>query len=113
MTARKSAAWALAALLVVGVAFAVGMATAPDATAPSAKGAPGPQAVDLPSLGKVAPLPALHQEPTEATEISAPSESGEVTEETFVPESAPEGGGEGGGGGGGGGGGEEIVPEGH
>jgi hypothetical protein len=77
LSARQVAACALVAVAVAVGAFALGSATAPEA---GPAGAPtveeGSGGIDVPSLGKVAALPELHEEaPTPVVEVE--SEEGE------------------------------------
>jgi hypothetical protein len=104
VTARRRAGWALAAVALVGVALAIGIATAPRTSAPSAPAASGLHGIAVPPLAKAASLPALHAEAPAAagepeatvTESSGPAtaegETGSpiVTEEPQPTESATE-----------------------
>ncbi len=87
VTRRRAPLWALAAAAIAAVALAVGFATAPEEAVPSAATvavSPGP---NLPRLGKVAPLPDLHEEVVAAEpEVgSTVTEAPSVEEEAYEP----------------------------
>jgi hypothetical protein len=120
VSGRRVAGWALAAVAAVGIAFAVGIATAPNSEAPAAPGAAAPGAIELPQLHQTAALPDLVVEATASETAEAPEAAavgGEVVE--TAPEEAPapitESGGSAGGGessGGSAGGGEALEGDG-
>ena len=84
LSSRRGGAWALAALAVGGGAFALGLITAPQQSSPSAPRADEPSGVDLPKLGGVASLPALHQE-TAAVKVESQTEGGETPQAIEPP----------------------------
>jgi hypothetical protein len=117
VSARRVAACAFVAVAVVGGAFALGTATAPDAAPAGAPTVDGPSGIEVPPLGGVAALPELDEEaPTPAVEVESEEGESAVSEapateapapveeapESSTPEAAPAPSGPS----------EEVVPEG-
>lgn len=88
MSRERALLVALAALVLVGGAFALGAATAPSAESDGASPVEGPQRLDLPALSRVAPLPQLREAPVAATK-AAPEESEPAPLETAPEAEAP------------------------
>ena len=90
MSARQGAACALVAVAVLVGAFALGTATAPDATPAGAPTADGPNGLEVPPLGKVAALPELSEEaPTPVVEVESEEGESAVSEAPFTETPAP------------------------
>jgi hypothetical protein len=92
VSARQGAACALVAVAVLAGAFALGTATAPDATPAGAPTVDGPNGIEVPALGKVAALPELSEEaPAPVVEVESESEEAgsAVSEAPFTETPAP------------------------
>jgi hypothetical protein len=90
VSARQGAACALIAIAVGVGAFALGTATAPDATPASAPTAEGPNGIEVPPLGKVAALPELSEEaPTPVAEAESEEGGSSVAEAPVTEAPAP------------------------
>jgi hypothetical protein len=96
VSARQGAACAVIALAVAAGAFALGAATAPDASPAGAPVVEGQGGIEVPPLGKVAALPELNEEaPAPVVEVESEEGGSAVIEapvtETPAPvEEAPE-----------------------
>ena len=89
VSTRQGAACALIAIAVLVSAFALGAATAPDASPAGAPTVEGPGGIEVPPLGKVAALPELSEEaPTPVVEVES-EEGGAVTEAPVTEVPAP------------------------
>ena len=91
VTGRTAAAYVAAAVAVGAGAFALGWATAPEATPASAPGAEAPRGVKVRTLGSAMALPALREEEASAAvaEVGGEEAEAEITEAPPVTEAAP------------------------
>jgi hypothetical protein len=90
VSARQGAACALVAVAVLAGAFALGTATAPDATPAGAPTVDGPNGIEMPPLGRVAALPELSEEaPTPVVDVESEEGEAAVTEAPVTEAQAP------------------------